>query len=169
MTENNAYSGAQVPETFKGYVPPIPGVTPGPADIQNALAGWAQRELAQQSWYRKSANTVNAAIGGLTTLAASMATFYVTQGTEVPQWLTIVIAVVGFVGTIIGVKNTKNGFTYQGAAQVQQAILDPAVLGTVQRVLASEPFPIHVAEPAIDKAAEASRMWIENTANGSQR
>ena len=153
-------SSPELPDSFKNYVPPVPTAVPGPADIQLALAGWAQRRLAEQSWWQKSANTVTTAIGGAGTLAATIATYYLTAGTDVPQWLTIVIGVLGFAGTLIGVKNTKNGFTYQGAAQVQQAVLDPAVLGTVQRVLAQEPFPDHVSEAAIDQAAEMARKWV---------
>ena len=166
MTNINSPSEYQVPQTIKGYVPPLPGLVPGPADLQNALAGWAQRELAKQSWWRKSANTVVTFIGGLSTLVASLAAFLATQETGVPSWMTFVVAAVGFLGTVVGVKNTKNGLTYQGAAQVQQAVLDPAVLGTVQRVLAQEPYPMQLAESAIDKAAEESRNWIATTGNG---
>lgn len=160
----------QPPSTIQGYVPPLPGVVPGPADIQNALAGWAQRELAKQPWWRKSANTVSASIGMAGTGAGALATFYLTQGTAVPQWLTLVIAGIGFVATTIGVKNTKNGFTYQGAAKVQQAILDPAVLATVQKTLAQEPFPVHAAEAAIEQAAREAQKWINQnqTNSGSQ-
>jgi len=157
------------PGTIQGYVPPLPSTVPGPADLQLALAAYAQRKLAEQSWWKKSSNTVTTAIGGLTTLGGTLVTYYATQGTSVPQWLTIIIAAVGFIGTIIGVKNTKNGFTYQGAAQLQQAVLDPTVLTTVQKVLSQEPFPAHIAEAAIDQAARQAREWVDqNQTNRSQ-
>ena len=104
-------------------------------------------------------------------MAGALVTYYLTQGTEVPQWLTMVVAVLGTLGTIIGTKNTKNGFTYQGAAQLQQAVLDPTVLSTVQKVLAQEPFPAHMAEQAqaqIERAADEARAWIEHSGNGSR-
>lgn len=145
------------PSNFKGYVPPPITDVPGPADIQNALAGWAQRKLAEQPWWRKSSNTVTAAIGTTATAAAALATYYGTQGTDVPQWLTIVIAVAGVLSTVLGVKQTRNGFTYQGAAQVQQAVLDPTVLETIQRTIAANPVPVH----GVGQVADAAREWVE--------
>lgn len=178
MTENPYYAqpvsnlpDMQPPSTITNYVPPTPTGVPGPADLQLALAAYAQRKLAEQPWYRKSSNTVTVAIGSVTTLAGSLATYYLTQGTDIPQWLTMVIAVLGTLGTLIGTKNTKNGFTYQGAAQLQQAVLDPTVLTTVQRVLTSEPFPAHLAEQGealIEQKAREAREWIEQTQNGSK-
>lgn len=161
----------QPPSTITNYVPPTPGPVPGPADLQLALAAYSQRKLAEQPWWRKSANTVTTMVGGVTTMAGALVTYYLTQGTEVPQWLTMVVAVLGTLGTIIGTKNTKNGFTYQGAAQLQQAVLDPTVLSTVQKVLAQEPFPAHMAEQAqaqIERAADEARAWIEHSGNGSR-
>ncbi|QGJ95074.1 hypothetical protein SEA_REDWATTLEHOG_213 [Gordonia phage RedWattleHog] len=159
------------PASISNYVPPLPGPVPGPADLQLALAAYAQRKLAEQSWWQKSSNTVTTAVGSVTTLAGALATYYLTQGTSVPQWLTMVIAVLGSVGTIIGTKATKNGFTYQGAAQLQQAVLDPVVLSTVQKVLAQEPFPAHIAEQAeaqIERAAREAQEWINRTGNGQR-
>ncbi|AZS07915.1 membrane protein [Gordonia phage Kabocha] len=161
----------QPPATFTNYVPPIPGVTPGPADLQLALAAYAQRKLAEQKWYQKSKNTVVTAVGGAATLAGSYVTYLLASGTDVPQWVTLIVGLIGFIGTVVGVKNSKNGFTFQGAAQLQQAVLDPVVLTTVQRVMAQEPFPAHIAEgaeAAIERAAKEARQWVEETQNGSQ-
>lgn len=159
-------TNALPPNTIKGYVPPLPGIVPGPADIQNALAGWAQRELAKQAWWQKSSNTVTAAVGSIITIA----TFVIPLMTNAPTWVQYILPILGMIGTVIGVKNTKNGFTYQGAAKVQQAILDPAVLATVQKTLAQEPFPTHMADAAIDAAAQQARAWINQnqTNSGSQ-
>lgn len=167
MTVYSNDTNLQPPTTITNYIPPLPGVVPGPADIQNALAGYAQRKLAEQPWYRKSANTITTVVGGAITLAGSITAYLVAQGTELPQWVTLAVGVLGFLGTVVGVKNTKNGFTYQGAAQLQQAVLDPAVLATVQRTLAQEPFPGHVAEAAIDQAAQAARQWVEENQTNS--
>ena len=172
MTSNE--TNLQPPSTIQGYVPPLPGITPGPADLQLAMAAYAQRKLAEQKWWQKSSNTVTTAVGSLTTMTGALATYYLTQGTAVPQWLTIVIATLGTLGTIVATKGTKNGFTYQGAAQLQQAVLDPTVLTTVQRVIAQEPVPAHIGEAIdytrdrIDDAADAAREWIENTQNGQR-
>lgn len=178
MTEANPYytqpvsnlPDMQAPGTITNYVPPMPTGVPGPPELQLAMAAYAQRKLAEQKWYQKSKNTVVTAVGGLVTLAGSYATYLTATGTSMPEWVTFVVGAIGFIATVVGVKNSKNGFTYQGAAQLQQAILDPTVLTTVQKVLANEPFPAHLAEQAealIEQKAREARQWIEDTQNGS--
>lgn len=64
-----------------------------------------QDALHKQSWYRRYANTINASIGVVSTLAASL----LAADLDLSDPVRVGIAVVGAVGTILGVKQTVNG------------------------------------------------------------
>lgn len=73
-----------------------------------------QEALAKQSWYRKYANTINTSVGAVVTLASSFAA----SGLDLPPWAVTTIAVVGAVGTILGVKQTTNGLPADTAQRI---------------------------------------------------
>ena len=82
--------------------------------IRLGLDDMVQEALRRQSWYRKYANTINTAIGAAVTVAASLAA----SGMELPVWATYAVAVVGAVGTILGVRNTHNGIPQDTASRL---------------------------------------------------
>lgn len=63
--------------------------------------------VAEQSWFKKNANTVTTAAGFVATVVAWLASqpFAASPGWQMG------ILIVGFLATVLGVKTTKNGFS----------------------------------------------------------
>lgn len=97
--------------------------------VTNAVAGWVQRELNEQPWYRRKANTITTTIGTVATAVAYLGA----NATGLPDWAPWVIAAVGLVATVLGVNVTPNGVTPTTGAQLQRAAQDPAVVNAVAR------------------------------------
>lgn len=73
-------------------------------DITGAVL--AQRVQAQK-WYQEKANTVTSGVGFLVTVAAWAAT----QPFAAEPWVQVGILIVGFLATVFGVSQTKNGLS----------------------------------------------------------
>lgn len=93
----------------------------------NAVAGWVQRRLAEQPWYRRKANTITTLGGALGTVVA----FVLTSATGLPDWVTYTLSGVLLVLTVMGVNVTPNGTTPKTGVDLQEAVKDPAVLNAV--------------------------------------
>lgn len=69
------------------------------------------RVMERQPKRREKANTVTTIIGAVVTSALTLIAFLVEQGTALPGWTPVVVTILGFLGTVLGVNRTKNGFT----------------------------------------------------------
>lgn len=87
------------------------------------LADFVARELAEQPWWKKSANTVTTAVAGLVAVAWWIAG----TGMDLPDPVTWIVGVVLFAGQVLGVKATKNGVTWTTQEQLEKAVEDPKV------------------------------------------
>lgn len=85
--------------------------------LQYGIDDIVQQALAKQSWYRSYANTVNAAIGIVTTTAATL----VSYGVNFPSGVTTALVIVGAIGTILGVSRTTNGVQPETARILRDA------------------------------------------------
>lgn len=84
------------------------------ADLTGAIIG---RIVQDQPWYKAHANTITTAVGFLLTLVTWLASSpFVDQ-----PWAAPVIFIVGFVATVVGVKNTRNGFSPSQLRKIQDA------------------------------------------------
>lgn len=70
--------------------------------VQRLLA-----EMNKQPWWKKYSNTVTAIVAGLVVLAG----WITTTGIDLPQWASAFVGVVLFVGSVLGIRTTKNGLT----------------------------------------------------------
>lgn len=64
-------------------------------------------EMNKQPWWKKYSNTVTAIVAGLVVFAG----WITTTGIDLPQWATALIGVVLFIGSVLGIRTTKNGIT----------------------------------------------------------
>lgn len=81
--------------------------SPGPQTPEELIQDKLQEILAKQKWWQKSSNTVTAAFSGLVTLI-----WWVTStGVALPDTVTYPVAIVLYLGTVLGIKGTKNGLT----------------------------------------------------------
>lgn len=99
---------------------------------ENALldiAGAYFHKLYQeQSWAQRHSNTVTTIVGALVTLSAYFGSMPFAEDPRVQA----VIAVVGFIGTVVGVSKTKNGISKSimdkvAAAQVEHVATTPLI------------------------------------------
>ena len=81
---------------------------------------WLHQQVQKQSWFRENANTVTAIVGLLTTLAAWAASSPL--GAD-PRVQTAVL-IVGFIGTVFGVKGTRNGWSASQIRKINEARAD---------------------------------------------
>lgn len=103
-------------------------------DAQEAVADWARHKLEAQPWWKQKSNTVTTAVSG----AITYAWWLIGSATELPQSAVIGIGALLFVGQIVGVNGTKNGFTRAEATRVQAAV---AANGLTVPVQSSPPLP----------------------------
>lgn len=87
-------------------------------DAQQAVADWARNKLEAQPWYRQKSNTVTTAVSG----AITYAWWLIGSATALPQSAVVAIGALLFVGQIVGVNGTKNGFTRAEATRAQAAV-----------------------------------------------
>lgn len=107
-------------------IPPRDKLDLGDA-VTNAVAGWVQRELNEQPWYRRKANTITTLGGAVATTVA----YLLTSGLELPGWAQVALPGLLLVLTVLGVNVTPNGVTPTTGAQLQKAAKDPAVINAV--------------------------------------
>lgn len=79
----------------------------GKAAVADYLAGELYEIIENQSWFRKNANTVTAIVGFLVTATAYLAA---TPFASHP-YVQLAVMLIGFLGTVFGIKKTKNGFS----------------------------------------------------------
>lgn len=129
-----------VPNVFDAEVTPIgnPAVTVENS-VQNAVIGYAIRQLDQQPWWKKSSNTVTTVVSGL----AVFAWWLTSTGVGLPVWLTYVVGAGAVVGQGVVTKLTKNGFTNKGAADLQYAVQDQNVLSQIWQQVVDQGYPMH--------------------------
>ncbi|WNM68792.1 holin [Gordonia phage Soos] len=109
---------------------------------QNAIIGYAIRQLDQQPWWKKSSNTVTTLASGL----AVLAWWLTSTGIGLPEWLTYIVGAGAVVGQGIVAKTTKNGFTNKGAADLQYAVQDETVLAAIWDQVVAQGYPMHSGE-----------------------
>lgn len=113
MPDNEIRSFLSLPETAKKELE------------TRALSLVVQRlleEMNRQPWWKKYSNTVTAIVAGLVVLAG----WITTTGIELPQWMTVLVGVVLFVGSVLGIRTTKNGITetvVEKVAEIRDASL----------------------------------------------
>lgn len=133
-------------------LPGLPGIAnlPGlPGElVETAVAGWAQRKLAEQPWYKAKSNTLTGGFSAFVTLAWTA----LGTGLSLPSWAVYGIAGVLFVGNLLGLNATKNGMTASTAGQVQQIGRDPAVMAAIEAQLGMQV----QGRIALNKAAASS-------------
>lgn len=95
--------------------------------------------VSQQSWYKENANTATTIGGFLLTLATTLGAQPISDDPKVA----IGILILGFLGTILGVKFTRNGVSKSQMAKIEEARAQ--VIDNAPRV---EPiiFPFSVSE-----------------------
>lgn len=93
-------------------------------DKDNALldvtGAYINRKFNEQSWYQENANTITTIVGFLATVLAWAAAQPFALD---PRW-EIGITLAGFLLTVFGVKNTRNGFSKSQVAKIGQAQAD---------------------------------------------
>lgn len=83
-------------------------------------AGWLNSQLTAQPWWKEYSNTVTTAAGFLATVAAWAGS----QAFAADPRVQTALLIVGFLLTVVGVKNTPNGWTQSQAAQLNAARAD---------------------------------------------
>lgn len=73
-------------------------------------------KLEAQPWGRKVANTVTALVGAVVTIAAGA----MSMGINLPDWAMLTVICVTTLGTVLGVRETKNGFSDSQIEKLQQ-------------------------------------------------
>lgn len=81
--------------------------------IIDTAGAYIRRKAMEQSWFKKNANTVTAALG----LFATLLTWLASQPFAASENWQTVILVAGFALTVLGVKKTPNGWS---TSQIQQ-------------------------------------------------
>lgn len=74
---------------------------------------------AEEPKARQKANTVTSAIGTILTTVATVCTFILQSGLDLPQSTAIIVAVIGMVATDFAVSKTKNGMTTSVADRLE--------------------------------------------------
>lgn len=87
------------------------------AFVSRQLNAW----LSEQPFWRRYANTVTTAVGGLVALAWWLSTTW----TDAPPWLSTVIGILLFVASVVGVKATRNGMTPSTIAATINRLTNP--------------------------------------------
>lgn len=135
--------------------------------VANAVAGWVQRRLNEQPWYRRKANTITT-LGG--TVATAVA-YLLTSGLELPGWAQVGLPGVLLVLTVLGVNVTPNGTTPKTGVDLQEAVKDPAVLNaviaevvdTVGNVRSLDDFRRQATDTLQDITEAATDAWDAHT------
>jgi hypothetical protein len=84
-----------------------PSVRQMEIDAFHAVVSNLLSELQNQPLWKKYSNTITAIISGLVVLAG----WIVTTDIGLPHWFQIAAGVVMFIGSVLGIKSTKNGLT----------------------------------------------------------
>lgn len=66
---------------------------------------------ADQTTPRRKANTVTASVGAIVTGIAASGTYLLESDLNLAEWVPMLVMVVGLVGTVLGVSQTRNGVT----------------------------------------------------------
>lgn len=67
-------------------------------------------------------------------------------GLDLPDWLTYIVGSAAVAGQVVVQKLTKNGFTNTGAAELQYAVQDEAVLANIWREVTERGWPMHTGD-----------------------
>lgn len=150
-------------------LPPAGTITerPGTLDLgdlaQNAVAGWVQRTLSEQPWYKRKSNTITVAAGAVVTVIASSSAFLV----GAPEWVQFVVAAIGAIATILATNVTPNGVTPSTGAQLQAAVKDPALINAIAVQLA-QTVGVAAAPVVDDVRAQAEALVAQHLRNAQQ-
>lgn len=106
--------------------------------------------LIAQPWWKRYANTVTTAAGGLVTLG----TWALTTELGLPRPVQIGLGVLVLVASVVASRATRNGVTPRGNSDVLGAVI-PAVTAAV------EPAAGSLDRLVLDKAAEAANAVTE--------
>ncbi|WP_078345071.1 hypothetical protein [Mycobacteroides chelonae] len=124
------------------------------ADLQKTVTTAATNAvidaLAAQPWWKRYANTVTTAAGGLVTLG----TWALTTELGLPRPVQIALGVMVLVASVVASRATKNGVTPRGNTDVLGAVI-PAVTEAVRPGAGS------LDRLVQDKAAEAANAVTE--------
>lgn len=74
------------------------------------------KQIQKQKWYQEHANAVTTAVGFLATVAS----FAATQPIGASPTVQIAILIVGFLATVFGVSQTKNGISKSQVAKINK-------------------------------------------------
>lgn len=91
-----------------------------PGVRNDVVANYINSKFAEQPWYRENANFITS-LGGL---LATILVWLGAQPIAEDPTIQMIILVVGFVLTTLGVKVTKNGFSKSQVAKVNAQIAD---------------------------------------------
>lgn len=91
-----------------------------PGIRNDVVANYINSKFAEQPWYRENANFITS-LGGL---LATILVWLGAQPIAEDPTIQMIILVVGFVLTTLGVKVTKNGFSKSQVAKVNAQIAD---------------------------------------------
>lgn len=72
--------------------------------------------LDAQPWGRKVANTLTAFVGAVVSIAAGA----MSMGVDLPNWAMLTVIAITTLGTALGVRSTKNGFSDSQVEKLQQ-------------------------------------------------
>ncbi|MEJ6549829.1 hypothetical protein PQI66_09765 [Corynebacterium sp. USCH3] len=82
--------------------------TPGTTPTDLEFIGHIIRDkFEEEPWYKKIANTLTAIIGAIATIAGGI----LSMGLDLPYWAVVTIVTITSLGTALGVRGTKNGFS----------------------------------------------------------
>lgn len=85
--------------------------------LLDVTGSYINRKFDEQTWYQENANTITTIVGFLATVLAWAAAQPFALD---PRW-EIGITLAGFVLTVFGVKNTKNGFSKSQVEKINRA------------------------------------------------
>lgn len=91
-----------------------------PGVRNDVVASYINSKFAEQPWYRENANFITS-LGGL---LATILVWLGSQPIAADPTVQMIILVVGFVLTTLGVKVTKNGFSKSQVAKVNAQVAD---------------------------------------------
>lgn len=78
---------------------------------QTLVVGLVDALIDEQPVTRRKANTVTVAIGSALTALAAAGTYWIESGSDAPDWLPLLVLVIGQLVTVMATSRTRNGVT----------------------------------------------------------
>lgn len=88
-------------------------------NAQTLIRDLVEQVRAEEPATRRKANTVTTAIGTAVTGLLAAGTYLVESGTTLPDWVPLIVALLGMAATVLGVSKTRNGMTSSVADRLE--------------------------------------------------